>query len=283
MASDRIAAVVERVRREGWCAVRGVIPPTEVAVVYRAVMEVAEREWEQHSVNGRLGIGGLIAKTQAMVPYVLDERLLGTAEALFGPKVRISMTHGIVTDPGYERTNWHGDWPFSLGNPYQIPAPYAADQPVKITTLWALTPFNATTGGTLIVPGSHTAGNNPGGDIGYDISEPVASEMQPELEPGDVLVIDSRTWHTNGTNRSDGQRVGMAVRYAAWWYNVHQITPGLAEFEQMAAETGDRASDVVPISREIYDALPEKAKPLFRHIVIGQRVLPDTVAEPAWG
>ena len=64
---------------------------------------------------------------------------------------------------------------------------------------------------------------------------------------------------------------------------MHQITPGLAEFERMAAETGDRASDVVPISREIYDALPEKAKPLFRHIVIGQRVLPDTVTEPAWG
>lgn len=283
MVSDDVAAVVEQVRREGWCAVRGVIPRAEVDAVYRSVMEVAEREWDKHSVNGRLGIGGLIAKTQVMVPYLLDDRLLGAAEALFGPKVRVSMTHGIVTDPGYERTNWHADWPFSLGNPYHVPAPYAADQPIKITTLWALTSFNAITGGTLIVPGSHTAGNNPGGDIGYDVYQPVASEMQPDLEPGDVLVIDSRTWHTNGTNHSDVRRVGMAVRYAAWWYNVHQITPGLAEFERMAAEAGDRASDVVPITREIYGDLPEKAKPLFRHIVIGQGVLPEPATEPAWG
>ena len=263
---------VRRVRYEGWCALDAVIPPDQVAAVRDEVVRIGEaqrpKEWD-----GRDHIDALINKTQVFAPYVTDHRILGVAEALFGPHVRISMTHGHTQAPGYTRNNWHGDWPFSLTQDSIIKAPYTQRQPVHVTTLWALTGFNSETGGTVIVPGSHTAGNSPGGDLDYDQFQPIASERQPEMQPGDVLVFDSRMWHTNGTNHSDELRVSMAVRYAPWWLNVLSVVPGLAEYEEtVRRRDGLRAHDVMGMSREVFDALPAEAQTLFRHMLVGQRV-----------
>ena len=85
-------------------------------------------------------------------------------------------------------------------------------------------------------------------------------------------MIDSRVWHTNGDNISDRTRVGMAVRYAPWWYNIHVLTAGIRQYEQGATERGLRADDVIPITPEQYESLPGPVKPLLRHIVVGQKV-----------
>ncbi len=270
MARVSVDEAIRRVSVEGWCVLDSVIPPGEVAGVREAVLEVSRRE--RDADKPRIGIGGLIAKTQAFAPYVAEERLLGVAHARLGTPVRISMTHGIVTAPGYGRANWHGDWPFSLRQDQKVLHPYPIDAPMHITTLWALTEFSAATGGTAIVPGSHRFGNNPSGDNGYGEHEPVPSELQPHMDPGDVLMIDSRIWHTNGDNISDRTRVGMAVRYAPWWYNIHVLTAGMRQYEEGAAERGLRADDVIPITPEQYESLPDPVKPLLRHIVIGQKV-----------
>ena len=87
-------------------------------------------------------------------------------------------------------------------------------------------------------------------------------------------MFDSRTWHTNGANTSNEQRIAIIARYVAWWFNLNQIIPGLSDYEIEAERTGVRADDVVPITQKTYDGLPEKVKPLFRHIIVGQQVLP---------
>ena len=90
-----------------------------------------------------------------------------------------------------------------------------------------------------------------------------------------MLFFDSRTWHINGENKSDETRMAVIARYAAWWFNLNPIIPGLSDFERDAANRGFRPDDVVPLTREQYDALPERTRPLFHHIVIGQQVLPS--------
>ncbi len=270
MPNVSVDEAIRRVTVEGWCVLDSVIPPAEVGGVREAVLDVSRREPD--AGKPRIGIGGLIAKTQAFAPYVAEERLLGVAHARLGAPVRISMTHGIVTAPGYGRANWHGDWPFSLRQDQKVLHPYPADAPMHVTTLWALTEFSAATGGTAIVPGSHRFGNNPSGDNGYGEHAPAPSELQPHLDPGDVLMIDSRVWHTNGDNVSDRTRVGMAVRYAPWWFNIHVLTPGLSQYERTMGERGTRGDDVMPITPEQYTALPDAVKPLLRHVVIGQKV-----------
>ena len=105
----------------------------------------------------RIGIGGLITKTQAFAPYVVDERMLGVAHARLGMPVRISMTHGIVTAPGYGCANV----PFSQRQDQNVVHPYPIDAPMHITTLWMLTHAPADAGATLIASGSHRTHDNP--------------------------------------------------------------------------------------------------------------------------
>ena len=207
---------------------------------------------------------------QSFAPYLADARIMGVTEGLFGKHVRISMTTGILLEPSYERANLHADFPFGQGYDWRIPAPYP-DAPILLTSLWMLTPFTLENGATVIVPGTHRANNNPSGDVGYNAQ---SSEIQATGAAGSVLLFDSRLWHTNGSNRSNATRVAIAVRYAAWWFNLNSLIPGLSDYETQAEETGTRSDDVVPISQATYDALPENVKPLFRHIVIGQQVLP---------
>ena len=77
---------------------------------------------------------GLLAFNQSFVPYLADERILGIAEALFGPHVRISFTTAHINLPGNARGGWHADWPFNQNNAGHIPAPYP-DVVMHLTTI----------------------------------------------------------------------------------------------------------------------------------------------------
>ena len=67
-------------------------------------------------------------------------------------------------------------------------------------------------------------------------------------DAGDVVVIDSRIWHSNAHNPSREDRVAMVVRYAPWW---------------LSAEYGGRNRSIVP--RDSYAAFPPAVRTLFQH------------------
>jgi len=201
-----------------------------------------------------------------MAPYVADDRMMDIVEALFGPHARISMVTAAIKLPGNDRGEWHADWPFNQRNAGHIPMPYP-DAVVHITGIWMLSPFTHENGGTLVVPGSHRSSTNPTGGNGVDPYAPYPTEMQATSEAGSVLVMDSRLWHAVTTNRSDRPRVGVPVRYAPWWLNLDILTPGTDERARMVDEPGANDNEVAPMTAEVYESLPEKTKPLFRHWV----------------
>ena len=264
--------LIKRIRVEGWCVIENVIPHAEVHHVRDSILSTATSR-SQSMVKGRNGLNGLIAYDQSIAPYLADERVMAINEAMFGKHVRISMTTGVVIEPGYPQSNLHSDYPFGQGYDFRIPAPYP-DAPLQLTSLWMLTPFTETNGGTVLVPGSHRYSNNPTGDGNLLQGDRHPSQITATGNPGSVLMFDSRTWHTNGANTSNEQRIAIIARYVAWWFNLNQIIPGLSDYELEAERTGVRADDVVPITQKTYDGLPEKVKPLFRHIIVGQQVLP---------
>ncbi len=270
--------LVKRIQIEGWCVIDDVIPAEEVVRV-RENLEATASARPEDLENGRHAVRGLIAYDQAIAPYLSDERVMGVTEAFFGDFVRISMTTGVILHPGYPRANkrgggLHSDYPFGQGYDWRIPAPYP-DAPLLLTSIWMLTPFNKKNGATVVVPGSHKAGNNPTGDKSLVPESTHPSEIQAEGMPGSVLLFDSRIWHINGENNSDENRIAIIARYAAWWFNLNPLIPGLSDFETDAANRGFRPDDVVPLTPEKFEALPERTKPLFKHIVIGQQILPS--------
>ncbi|MCZ6676684.1 MAG: phytanoyl-CoA dioxygenase family protein [Candidatus Poribacteria bacterium] len=270
MTEEQVAMIVEEallhLRIDGWYVVDGVIPENEVG----AIRDSVEATVQAHGgFTGVKGVGtrkGLLAFNQSFTPYLADERVLGVAQALLGPHVRISFTTAHINYPGNVRGPWHADWPFNQKNAGHIPAPYP-DVVMHLTTLWMLSPFTRETGGTLVVPGSHRSPNNPSGFAGIDPNKPYPTEMQAAGSAGSVLILDSRTWHATAPNQTEQPRVGMAVRYAPWWLNLDILMPGSVERARMVDETGGNENEVLPVPRDVYAALPEAVKPLFRHWV----------------
>ena len=250
----------------GWCVVEGVIPEDKVDSIRESVEKTVETHGTYTGVQGVGTRKGLLAFNQSFASYLADKRVLGIAEALFGPHVRISFTTAHINYPGNVRGALHADWPFNQHNAGHIPAPYP-DAVIHLTTLWMLSPFTAETGGTLVVPGSHRSPNNPSGDNGVDPLQPYPTEMQATGAAGSVLILDSRTWHATAPNRIDKPRVGMAVRYAPWWLNLDVLMPGSDERARIVDETGGNENEVAPVAPAIYEALPEAVKPLYRHWV----------------
>ena len=250
----------------GWCVVEDVIPEDKVEVISQSVEKTVEAHGTYTGVEGVGTRKGLLAFNQSFAPYLADKRVLGIAEALFGPHVRISFTTAHINYPGNVRGALHSDWPFNQNNAGHIPAPYP-DAVIHLTTLWMLSPFTHETGGTLVVPGSHRSPNNPSGNNGVDPLEPYPTEMQATGAAGSVLILDSRTWHATAPNKAEKPRVGMAVRYAPWWLNLDVLMPGSDERARIVDETGGNENEVAAVSPAIYEALPEDVKPLYRHWV----------------
>ncbi|MCH8206545.1 MAG: phytanoyl-CoA dioxygenase family protein [Chloroflexi bacterium] len=253
-------------RIDGWHVAPGVIPPDEVEAVRKSVQATSDALRNTANIQGVDSETGLIGKNQSLAPYLADQRILGVAEAFLGPHVRISFTTGIINNPGNARGGWHSDWPFNQQNAGHIPAPYH-DAVTHLTTIWMLSPFSLETGGTLIVPGSHRADNNPTGDNGVDPMAPYPTEMQATGDAGSVLLFDSRLWHATATNLGTEPRVGVAVRFAPWWLNIDSLMPGSDQRRRMVDEVDGREPQQTPVPRQVFESLPDNVRPLFRHWV----------------
>ena len=255
-----------RLKLQGWCVLEGVIPSDEVELIRQRVESAVQNHGTFDELKGQGARKGLIAYEQSFAPYLADPRILGVAHSLFGPQVRISFTSAHISYPGCVRGPLHADWPFNQNNAGHVLAPYP-DSVMHLTTLWMLSEFAPETGATAIVPGSHRSPNNPTGNNGVDPSQPYPGEIRATGEAGSVLMFDSRLWHASTPNTSNEARVGMAVRYAPWWLNLDILMPGSPERVRMLVEDGKTENDVVAVPPDVYAALPENVKPLYRHWV----------------
>ena len=277
-----VSELVARIRRSGYCIVEHAVPATEVGDVRRQVVAAqrahhaeAEAELAKTRARGhRVGVQGVgvlkqvVNATQCFAPYLADERILGITQSFFGDFVRISATDCVINHPGTQRGYWHADWPYNATNSTHVQAPYP-DVMMHLSSIWMLTPFTRENGATFILPGSHLLQNNPaaGNMDGVDQDAPRADEQQAIGSAGSVLLYDSRLWHAVAPNQSATSRVALIVRYAPWWLNLTPTMRGTPDHERMVVEPGGKNYDAIPLRRDVFDALPENVKPLYRHWV----------------
>lgn len=248
----------------GYCVVRGVIPPDRIAALREQVVQgrqAAQREYE--AVGGNLtfqqtadrGPGkNVAAYIPGFAAHLADERILAIARAALDPRVRVAQIEfkfRPAADDNAAYRSWHSDWPHDLkdnerGGSIRQPFP---DLTMALTTVWMLSPYGPDSGGTWVVPGTHRNPKNPRGPSdGIDEFGPLPGEVQMAGDAGDVVVIDSRIWHSNAHNPSREDRVALVVRYAPWW---------------LSAEYGGRNRSIVP--RDAYAAFPPAVRTLFQH------------------
>ena len=279
---NSVDSIARAVIQSGYCVVSDIIPAAkvkqvqpEVVAAQRAHRQAAAAELTRTRARGhRVGAPGVdnlkqvINATQCFAPYLAEQRILGTANALLGDFVRISCTDCVITNPGSERGYWHADWPYNATNSTHVKAPYP-DALMHLSSIWMLTEFSVANGGTFIVPGSHRHTDNPAGETlhGFERDGPHPQQIQVSGSAGSVLLYDSRLWHAVAPNVSNEARVALIIRYAPWWLNLTPTIRGTPDHERMVVATGGKNYDAVPVQREVFDRLPPAVQPLYQHFV----------------
>ena len=148
---------------------------------------------------------GLCAKAGSFTEIMLDERLLGFAEAVVGPiSPTVILNDGEVIDigPGESAQPFHRD-----DDAWNFARPAA---PMIVNTIAALVDITPEMGGTLVVPGSHRW--DP--DRRPSPGEVVACS----LSAGSALFFRGDMLHAGGANRTaDRWRRALSTGYCCGW------------------------------------------------------------------
>ena len=143
----------------------------------------------------------LVAKSRAFDRLILDPLMLEVSERVLGPNFLLTATLAIKLEPGESAQDFHYDDAF-----YWFPRPRRA---CSLSTLWAIDDFTLENGATLIYPGSHRWGAE---------RPPEMPEIETATMPaGSVLVYYGTLVHAGGENRSNANRLGISIQYAAAW------------------------------------------------------------------
>ena len=273
-----IEQILLHLKIDGFCVVEDVIPEGEVdAIRESSLASLAESKAKPPYKNSTAESDdheGFININQSFSRYLTDDRVLGVAEALFGPHVRAHETLLIARHPTPKnkrrRSGFHVDSPLAPCFAAHLRPPYP-DTVMTLRAFWFFTPFTRDNGATYVVPGSHRMHISlpQVEDIGVDMQEPYSTEMQVLGKAGSVLIWDTRLWHTNGINHSNESRVFLSMAYIPWWFNLETDRPGSIQNEYLIDQNSATKRGVSLISAHVYESLPEDVKPLFLHWVEG--------------
>ena len=149
-------------------------------------------------------LGGVLKKSIAARALVTHPVVLVLAESVllnYATNYQLNFSGVMHLEPGADAQPLHRDgdlYPLShLGITTLMP------------TMWALSEFDSSNGGTQLVPGSH---------LWPDERRPLPQEtVNAEMPAGSVLIYLGGTIHGGGTNHSHRARTGLALQYSLGW------------------------------------------------------------------
>jgi len=264
VATPEVDQVLGTLKRDGFCVMKGIIPPAEVGAICQSVANTVRQHSSLPPPQGY--VTGFLRLNQSYAPYLAHPRLMAVLDRLFGEFFRISVLTGTINAPGIKRGKMHADWPFNQNGKARVRAPYP-DVMMNMVTMWMMTDYTVENGGTIVIPGSHTRNVSPKEGSQYDPMAKYEGEVQLQGKAGDVGLFDARTWHAIADNRSQEERVGFIVRYAPWWLNLQPLRPGTRDRRQIVDANEGSDSKVEPVPLSVYKHLPENVKALVYHMV----------------
>ncbi len=198
-------ATLDALRVDGFAVVTGVLPENQLERTRTAMYEVSDRI-ERDVGRDRLDRAGELGVLRLMMKY--DEhflRLLEVPEVLQIVDAMVSETavlhlqNGFILpslptgeSPDLFQLRFHRDFPRVLNGCV-----------MSVNVMIAVDEFSESTGGTLVVPGSHQLSEPPDED---DLRRRAVSADAP---PGSLLVFDSTLWHAAGENTSGADRLAI--------------------------------------------------------------------------
>jgi Phytanoyl-CoA dioxygenase (PhyH) len=197
-----------RLRREGYCIIRGLVGDDLVAGLSADLAGRFERTpfCEGVFYGGRTKrFGGVLKRSGFAEAFVRHPLILDIAQAVLGPhcdRFQLNLTQALEIHPGQDAQPPHRDQDM-WGGP-------KGEMEYLVNVMWPLGPYRRENGATVIYPQSHNGGSGPG--------EPIVAEM----DAGDVLLFLGSTLHGGGCNSTDRPRTGMIVSYSLGWLKPYE-------------------------------------------------------------
>jgi ectoine hydroxylase-related dioxygenase (phytanoyl-CoA dioxygenase family) len=203
-AASPAAEVTERLMRDGYVVVSGMMSDQEVADARADLGRVLEatrtgrNAFEGYSTQR---VYALFAKTRTFDQAAIHPLLLGVLDNVLG-HYQLSAPVGIRIGPGEKAQVLHTDDMI-----YPIPQPHP---PVVVNTMWPLDEFTTENGATRFIEGSHAwePGRQP---------RPEDVISTATMSPGSAMFYLGSLWHGGGENRTSQPRLGVILEYAAGW------------------------------------------------------------------
>ena len=199
VGSDKIRSLLPKLDSDTFSA--EVFSTTGIFVVRNAIASETIRFWQSEWNSfyasilakarnvGRFNpvqVNDALPQTLADIPS--HPELLDIVEQAFGPDIALFNHRFVIKDPDSRGPVFlHHDFCYHLGWPNK------ASVFVPLTTV---TPEN---GALIFYPGTHQFGYlGDAGEINPDIIDPDWPTITPSLEPGDIALMNSSTWHRSG-------------------------------------------------------------------------------------
>jgi ectoine hydroxylase-related dioxygenase (phytanoyl-CoA dioxygenase family) len=204
---DMLAANAERIDRDGYTILEGVIEPELRDALTDDLVRLEGFYGVTPSDNGFEGtrtvrIYNLLALGKLYEGIPVHTNVLPVVEGVLDDGCLVSSLSSIAIDPGESAQPIHAD-----DQLIPLTKPHV---PTVCNTMWALTDFTEANGATRIIPGSHRRDHSPDFGAPYD-------SIAAEMPAGSVLVWHGSLWHGGGANTTDERRVGIAMNYCAGW------------------------------------------------------------------
>jgi len=202
-----LVAADRDLEQSGACIVEGVLQGQQLLALHEALYRAAAndkkyglyREYqygEDDHVNQR--VWNLPSHDVIFCELVEHPIALRFIRSLISWPALLSSISANITGGGGKSMVLHADQGF-------MPEPWSA--PYGLNVAWCIDDFTIINGATHFVPGSHRMNRMP-----------KASETFPPMVPlvapaGSVIVMDGRTWHTNGISTGTTRRAGIFSFY----------------------------------------------------------------------
>ena len=205
---------IQEIEDVGYTIIPGIISPSRLIKAQqdaeKLLHTIPAKGLNGTQIDGRM-CKGLFAKTREFDDIAANATVTAVVNGVLHPHGRAayySSKQGaqrgtaMIKDvqPGEDIRALHRD------DNYPIPHPHP---PLIVNSLLALDPFNDETGGTWVVPGSHTWS---------DQVSTTAEHVTVTMESGSIVLFNGALWHGHGPNyTADQSRRALNLLYNCSW------------------------------------------------------------------
>lgn len=212
LASFDLVSHIERIRRDGFTIVEGVLDEAGLTAFRAAVAPFLGRWRGRNAFEGHATerVYTLVGRGKVFEEAASDPRILSIVGAFLRSGFLLSASHAILIHPGEAAQGLHFDDSFY---PFERPRP-----PLGISVIGAIDPFTFENGATLALPGSHTWSAAEITAARTGVARGIGPKLVPlEMPAGAAAVFAGTLVHGAGANVSGASRMGYTNQYCEPW------------------------------------------------------------------